>query len=171
MPSPLLYEINTRCWLHDLGRQQARPITLANVPDPEFETWRRLGFTHLWLMGAWTVGPKSRAHSLETIRRNQDLHPGLQDWKPADITGSPYAVAACKVPDSLGGDAGLAAFRRRLHQHGIQLVLDFVPNHTGLDHPWLRHHPEYFVQSSNPRPGTFPNQSKHARRWIAHGRD
>jgi hypothetical protein len=171
VPSPLLYEINTRCWLHDLTRQQARPITLANVPDPEFDAWRRLGFTHLWLMGVWTVGPKSRAHSLETVRRNQDLHPGLQDWQPADITGSPYAIATCKVPDSLGGDTGLAAFRRRLHQHGIQLVLDFVPNHTGLDHPWLRHHPEYFVQSSNPRPGTFPNQSKHARRWIAHGRD
>ena len=36
MPHPLLYEINTRCWLRELSEAHGRPITLANVPDSEF---------------------------------------------------------------------------------------------------------------------------------------
>jgi glycosidase len=24
-------------------------------------------------------------------------------------------------------------------------MLDFVPNHTALDHPWVEDHPEYYV--------------------------
>jgi glycosidase len=27
-------------------------------------------------------------------------------------------------------------------------MLDFVPNHTALDHPWVLTHPEFYVQGS-----------------------
>src|SRR5206468_3649407 len=60
---PLLYEINTRCWLGELSDTSRANITLANVPDPEFARWQRLGFTHLWLMGVWPTGLRSRAIS------------------------------------------------------------------------------------------------------------
>ena len=30
----------------------------------------------------------------------------------------------------------------------IGLILDFVPNHTGLDHPWVASHPEYYIQGT-----------------------
>ena len=92
MPHPLLYEINTRCWLRELSDQAGEPITLANVPDFQFAAWQMLGFTHLWLMGVWATGPRARAEALN--------HPGLRaacdqilpGWTEADITGSPYAV-------------------------------------------------------------------------------
>ena len=35
MPHPLLYEVNTRCWLRALSEQSGTGITLANVPDSE----------------------------------------------------------------------------------------------------------------------------------------
>mgnify|MGYP000026059254 CR=1 FL=1 len=37
---------------------------------------------------------------------------------------------------------------RDLHRRGLRLLLDFVPNHTGLDHPWVEQHPEFYVQGS-----------------------
>src|SRR5207237_10671690 len=62
-------------------------------------------------------------------------------------------------------------FRHKLHHYGLKLILDFVPNHLGLDHPWLDEHPEYFVQSLSQSPDTFPWQSAHGTRWFAHGKD
>jgi 1,4-alpha-glucan branching enzyme len=30
----------------------------------------------------------------------------------------------------------------------MNLILDFVPNHVALDHPWVAEHPEYFIQGN-----------------------
>src|SRR5262249_48650667 len=34
--------------------------------------------------------------------------------------------------------------RDKLHSRGMQLILDFVPNHVGLDHPWIAEQPQRF---------------------------
>jgi len=35
-----------------------------------------------------------------------------------------------------------------LVNRGMNLVLDFVPNHVAPDHPWIIQHPEYFIRGS-----------------------
>ena len=167
----LLHEINTRCWLRELSIAAGQPIDLARVPEAVVADWRRLGFTHIWLMGVWRTGPRSRAaflHQPDTRRRLAEI---LPDWTEADVPGSPYAIAAYRVAEALGGEAGLAAFRAQLHRHDLRLVLDFVPNHTGLDHPWLEERPQLFVQG---RPGSaesFLRETREGPRWLAHGKD
>jgi hypothetical protein len=147
-PQPLVYEINTRSWLHDLSALAAGPVTLATIPEDQFIRWRRLGFTHIWLMGVWKCGPLLSAD-----------HP--------DAIPSPYAITAYRVPDAFGGDCALAEFRARLHQDGLKLLLDFVPNHTSCVHPWLHSHPQRFVHSTRPSAETFRVGAS----WIAHGKD
>jgi glycosidase len=39
----------------------------------------------------------------------------------------------------------LARLRERRRRRGLRLMLDFVPNHTGLGHPWVESHPEYYI--------------------------
>ena len=168
---PLLYQINTRCWLRELSDEAGRAVTLAEVPDAEFARWRTLGFTHLWLMGVWATGPKSRSLALSepNLRRAYDeIIPG---WREADVGGSPYALQDYKVPRTFGGDAGLEKFRNKLHARGLKLILDFVPNHLGLDHAWLREQPDLFVQSPVEVPGTFAQETTTGTRWLAHGKD
>src|SRR5579859_1253670 len=126
MHYPLLYEINTRCWLRELSARAGQSVDLSNVPEPEIKAWSSLGFTHIWLMGVWTSGPRARARALTDPVQRAVFSQTLPDWQEEDIAGSPYAVAEYKVPDMLGGDEGLEQFRRRLKEAGMRLVLDFV---------------------------------------------
>lgn len=168
---PLLYEINTRCWLKELSRAAGRLVTLAQIPEREFANWQRLGFTHIWLMGVWTTGPRARAEALNSPELRRAYDEVLPGWAEADVAGSPYSIAAYEVPESLGGDAGLAKFRAALHRRGMKLVLDFVPNHLGLDHPWVRERAELFVQGAAGQPGNFSQETEGGTRWIANGKD
>src|SRR3989442_359685 len=90
MLHPLLYEINTRCWLPELSAKCGQPITLANVPDSEFADWQRLGLTHIWLMGVWTSGPRARAEALANPQLQVMYSEALPDWRDEDVGGSPY---------------------------------------------------------------------------------
>jgi hypothetical protein len=171
MAHPLLFELNTRCWLRALSDKLRRPVTLATVPDEEFRFWQERHFTYLWLMGVWATGPKAR----ELARAQPNLVALSQEAfgarGPEELTGSPFAVADYTVAADMGGPAALRQFRDRLHQHGLGLVLDFVPNHLGLDHRWLAEKTDLFVQSFQPRPETFAVTVGGQTRWVAHGKD
>lgn len=171
MEHPILYELNTRCWLRELSDAASRAVSLASVPAAEFARWQRLGFTHIWLMGIWPTGPKSRAQALADPGLRHTYDQVLPGWREADVAGSPYAIADYKIPRALGGETGLKKFRARLHAHGLKLMLDFVPNHLGLDHAWLREQPDLFVQSPVEVPGTFAQETATGIRWLAHGKD
>lgn len=42
------------------------------------------------------------------------------------------------VDPHLGGDAALVALREALTERGMRYILDIVPNHSGVAHPWFR---------------------------------
>ncbi|HYR10685.1 MAG TPA: alpha-amylase family glycosyl hydrolase [Longimicrobium sp.] len=141
--NPVLYEVNTRVWLRELG------ATLAQVPDAELDRWAALGFQWIWLMGVWTTGDAGR----EISRSHPDWRAGYRETlgeslREEDIIGSPFAVREYAVDPALGGDAGLAELRRRLHDRGMWLMLDLVPNHTARDHAWVAEHPAFYVQGT-----------------------
>ena len=168
---PILYEINTRCWLRELSEDFGRAITLATVPEQYFEQCRRFGFTHIWLMGAWSTGPLARVQALDHASLRQSYSEALPDWAEADVAGSPYAIADYHISEKLGGDEGLGQFREKLHAYGMKLVLHFVPNHLGVDHSWLSLQPEVFVRSPTQAPETFAQKTSTGTFWMAHGKD
>lgn len=55
-------------------------------------------------------------------------------------------------------------------------MLDFVPNHTALDHPWVEEHPEYYITGTDQDLARAPKnytlvQRTHGALILAHGRD
>jgi hypothetical protein len=73
-----------------------------------------------------------------------------------DICGSGFAITAYTVSDEIGGEAALEQFRERLAQRHIKLMLDFVPNHTAPDHPWVKSNPDYYAQGTEGQIGGMP---------------
>lgn len=140
-----LLEISAWPWLERLSRHERRLVTLADVPPLQWDAIARDGHDWVFLMGVWRRSPLGR----EIARTHPDLVAEysrvLPDWTPADIAGSPYCIQGYEPDERMGGWAGLDAARRELHARGIKLVLDFVPNHTAFDHPWVRSHPERYV--------------------------
>lgn len=171
MPTSRLLELNCRTWLRRLSEHSNRPVTLASVPGREIDAWGGLGLTHLWLMGVWPTGQRSRGFARSNEALAEGFDAALPGWTAADVGGSPYAIGAYEVPRSMGGMEGLARFRRQLASAGIRLILDFVPNHVGLDHAWVHDHPDWFIQTPARAPGACRVQTCRGVMWLAHGRD
>jgi glycosidase len=174
--NPTVYEINTRVWLNELSRQLGREISLADVPQEEILRIASFGFDAVWLMGVWQHSPAAR----QVARSYPEWQPGfrqaLPDLAVDDIVGSPYAIYDYKVDERLGGERSLAAIRDKFRELGMGLILDFVPNHMALDHPWLVMHPQRFVrgdaQKLRQQPANyFQAVTQPGEKVFAHGRD
>src|SRR5260221_995523 len=140
-----IYELNVRTWSAERSRELARTATLDDLPHEFLDHLVEGGFTWLYLLGAWTVGPLSRAASQADGHLRGYLGSVLPDFCDDDIVGSPFAVQSYTVPVELGGDEALVRLRQRARASGLSLMLDFVPNHIGLDHPWVRERPEFCI--------------------------
>ena len=145
---PVIYEINTWVWLDELSRKHQKPVTLASVPDQEWDAIADYGFDAVWFMGVWERSPAGIAISMRNKGLLEDFRRALPDLSAEDNVGSPYCVRRYVVDNHLGGPTGLAVARRVLHERGMRLMLDFVPNHVAPDHPWVGSHPEYFVHGT-----------------------
>lgn len=173
---PQLYEINTRVWLDSLSRQLGRKLTLGTVPQEAWDHLKDLGMDLVWLMGVWLPSPAGTALDRNNLGLEQACLEILPDFTPADLVGSPYAVAGYALNPALGREEDLAQVRANLHRAGLRLILDFVPNHTAPDHPWVTAHPERYVAGGSPEmfgpAEAFPiTAADGAPCWIAHGRD
>jgi len=170
--NPLIYEINTWVWLGELGSRTGRPLTLASVPDEEWEKIAALGFDAVWLMGVWERSPEGRRISMENGGLLTDFRQALPDFVDEDNVGSPYCVRRYVVDARLGGPEGLARAREKLSRLGLTLILDFVPNHVAPDHPWVIDHPGFFIagdrEDLTANPASFVDVKG---RVFARGRD
>jgi Alpha amylase, catalytic domain len=145
---PSLYQINTRVTLTELSRKLQRNAMLDDIPDGDLDRLAEDGFDWVWFLGVWQTGPTGRKVSLENAEWKQEFQQLLPDFSDRDVSGSFFAVQSYTVHSDFGGNAALAHLRKRLRDRGIQLLLDFVPNHTAQDHSWVQQHPEYYVHGT-----------------------
>ncbi len=173
---PSLYQINTRVWMTELSADLGHQATLDDIPDSELDKLAVSGFDWIWLLSIWQTGMEGRRISRENPGWRNDFRDTLSDLKEEDIEGSGFAITSYKVHAKLGGDEALARLRDRMKSRGLKLMLDFVPNHTGMDHEWVFTNPEYYIKAGENdilrEPDNFTRiHTSQGEMIIAHGRD
>lgn len=143
--NPLLLQLNTRVYLTRLSQETGRKATLDDIPDAFLDEMKAKGFDWIYMLSIWQTGETGRKISLHHKAWRQDYQETLPDLQDDDIGGSGFAISEYIVNPRLGGDEALQRFRARLQSRDMKLMLDFVPNHMGPDHPWVEEHPEYFI--------------------------
>jgi glycosidase len=132
MPSAVLIAKSTYVWLAQLSRKYGRHIgRLDEIPEEELAILAHRGINSLWLIGVWERSRASRTIKLLCGNR--------------DAVASAYSLFDYRIADDLGGEGAYVALRDRAYHHGIRLASDMVPNHMGIDSPWVVEHPEWFI--------------------------
>jgi hypothetical protein len=130
---------------HDLGRR----ATLNEIPETLLDRIAADGFDWVWFLGVWQTGAAGRQVSLNNAEWQREFRELLPDFCDRDVCGSSFAIRSYSVHVDFGGDAALESLRRRIHDRGMRLLLDFVPNHVAPDHAWARERPEYLVHGTD----------------------
>lgn len=174
--NPLLYQLNTRVLLTEISQRLGRTATLDDIPDEELDRLKKQGFDWVWLLSVWQTGTAGQQMSRSHEQWLKEFKQTLPDLKNEDIGGSGFAITDYVVHKDLGGAPALARLRQRMKQRGLKLLLDFVPNHTALDHHWVEEHPEYYVSGREEDINNAPQNYTRIKRQageitLAHGRD
>ena len=86
----------------------------------------------------------------------------------SDFTGIDPAFGTLEDFDRLAAAA---------HDRGLRLLMDLVPSHTSIEHPWFREHPDWYFwadgdEPPNNWPGTFGgsawSRDPESGRWYLH---
>ncbi len=132
MPNVVLMAKSTYVWLEQLSKKYLRHIhRLDQIPDEELHLLAARGITGLWLIGLWERSTASR-----TIKRLRGHH---------DAVASAYSLKSYDIAEDLGGWAAYDTLKHRAAHAGLRLASDMVPNHMGIDSPWVIEHPDWFI--------------------------
>ena len=113
-----IYEVNLR---------QFSEEGTFNKFSEDLERIKDMGMDILWFMPI---------HPISVERRKEGL-------------GSYYSVADYRgVNPEHGTLEDFKNLVNKAHEMEMYVILDWVPNHTGWDHPWITEHPEYYTKNA-----------------------
>ena len=113
-----IYEVNVR---------QYTPEGTFNAFAPHLQRLKEMGVQTLWFMPINPIGKEGRKGALGSyyaISDYRSINPEfgtLQDWK---------------------------SLVDKIHGLGMKVIIDWVPNHTAPDHPWVKQHPEFYIRNA-----------------------
>lgn len=117
-----IYEVNVR---------QYTPEGTFNAFAKHLDRLKAMGVETIWFMPINPISKLDRKGSL----------------------GSYYAVSDyTAINPEFGTMDDFKKLVQSIHDKGMKVLIDWVPNHTGADHRWITQHPDFFVKDSSGKP-------------------
>jgi glycosidase len=127
LPSAATPEWAAQANIYEVNVRQYTPSGTLEAFAKHLPRLKEMGVDILWFMPVYPISEARRKGSL----------------------GSYYAVADyTAVNPAFGTMEEFKALVNQIHDMDMRVILDWVPNHTGWDHPWITEHPEYYTQDS-----------------------
>jgi len=116
LENAVIYEANIR---------QYSPEGTFNAFAKDIPQLKQLGVKIIWLMPIYPIS----------------------NTKSKGPLGSYYAITDyTKVNPEFGNLEDVKTLIKTAHDNGMFVILDWVANHTGWDHEWIKKHPDYYTQ-------------------------
>ncbi|MGZ5222436.1 MAG: alpha-amylase family glycosyl hydrolase, partial [Chitinophagaceae bacterium] len=113
-----IYEVNIR---------QYTPEGTFNAFATHLQRLKDMGVQTLWFMPINPIGKEGRKGYL----------------------GSYYAISDYRtINPEFGTMQDWKNLVNKIHEMGMKVIIDWVPNHTSPDHPWVKKHPEFFIRNA-----------------------
>ncbi|GGG40152.1 alpha-amlyase [Bizionia arctica] len=136
METAVIYEANIR---------QYSPEGTFDEFTKDIPQLKELGVKIIWLM---PVFPISETKRKATGGEDSKFASDFPEDEQGKYLGSYYAVTDfTKINPEFGTIEDFRKLVNTAHENGIYVILDWVPNHTGWDHEWLKTNPEYYTQN------------------------
>jgi alpha-amylase len=117
-----IYEVNVR---------QYTPEGTFKAFEKHLDRLKEMGVQTLWFMPINPIGKVDRK----------------------GVMGSYYAVSDyTAINPEFGTMNDWKALVEHAHKMGFKVIIDWVPNHTSADHPWLTAHPAFYYKDSLGKP-------------------
>ena len=115
----VIYEVNLRHYLKD---------NTFKAFESQIPRLKEMGIDLLWFMPVNPISVKNRKGEL----------------------GSPYSVADYyNTNPEYGTLEDFKHMVQAIHDAGMYIIIDWVPNHTGWDNPWITEHPDWYTKDKN----------------------
>lgn len=135
--SSVIYEVNIR---------QYSPEGTFNAFTKDIPQLKELGVKIIWVMPIFPISQTKRKATGGDDSKFASEMPKEEQHK---YLGSYYAVSDFKkVNPEFGTIEDFRNLVKTAHDNGMYVILDWVPNHTGWDHVWIKEHPEFYTKNA-----------------------
>jgi len=112
-----------------------------NAFSEHIERIANIGIELVWLMPIHPISEKNRKARGDLFA--EDIEDPEERKK---YLGSPYSVANYRaVNPDYGTMDDFRNLLAKAHELGLKVIIDWVPNHTGWDNPWITEHPDWYT--------------------------
>lgn len=133
----IIYEVNIR---------QYSPEGTFNAFTKDIPQLKELGVKIIWVMPIFPISQTKRKATGGDDSKFASEMPKEEQHK---YLGSYYAVSDFKkVNLEFGTIEDFRNLVKTAHDNGMYVILDWVPNHTGWDHVWIKEHPEFYTKNA-----------------------
>ncbi|MEN9908488.1 MAG: hypothetical protein RLZZ540_1637 [Bacteroidota bacterium] len=139
------HEMEENSVIYEANIRQYSPEGTFNAFTKDIPKLKELGVKIIWVM---PIFPISQAKRKAIGGDNGKFVSEMPKEEQSKYLGSYYAVSNFKkVNPEFGTIEDFRNLVQTAHENGIYVILDWVPNHTGWDHVWIKEHPEFYTQN------------------------